>query len=218
MPFPPAHVGFIGGCAHFRPGIPGPGGAANKPIGNADLSVAFDGNDDLRIPLAAPNNNATTWGFGLWLKPTNLSAQRTIYNAQSSSGASALKARIDILANGSVSAVGLTSGAAATSAGVMVAGVAKFLLVEFNGNRASGFRFKWFVDGVDVTASDTAPAALNAPTGNSEVCAVDGSGTNGFIGSIGQSFFFYASEQSGSTSGLLTALGRAGLRTIDPLA
>lgn len=204
----------LGGAA----GIPGPAGAGHFPTGNADLSVSFDGGDDIRIVLAAPNNNATTWGFGFWIKPS-LSAQQTLYNAQASSGASSTKARIDALLNGSVSAVSLTSGASATSVGALVANTSAFLSVEFNGNRSAGSRFKWFVNGVDVTASDTSPAALNAPTGNSEICAPDaGGGGTSFIGTIGRNFYFYGSAEAGSTSGLLTAASRAGLATVDPLA
>jgi hypothetical protein len=199
------------------PGTPGAGGAANRPTGNGDYSITLDGNDDLRVPLATPNNGAVFWGFGLWIKPT-LSGQLTLYNCQSSSGASSTKARIDVFANGSVQAVSLTSGAAASSAGVLVANVPKFLSVEYNGDRALGSRWKFFVDGADVTASDSAPAALNTPTGNSEVGANDGSGSNGFNGTIGRSFFFYGSAEAGSASGLLTTLSRAGLRTVDPLA
>ncbi len=201
------------------PGIPGPAGATHLPTGNADLSVSYDGGDDMRIPLAAPNNGTVFWGFGLWIKPS-LSAQHTLYNAQIGSGASALKARIDIMTNGSVQAVGIgPSGLAASSAGALAANVARFLSIEYNGGRALGSRWKFFVDGTDVTASDSSPAALTAPTGLSELFAQDaGGGGTSYIGTSGRSFFFYASEQSGSTSGLLTALGRAGLRTVDPLA
>ncbi len=200
------------------PGIPGPAGATHLPTVNADLSLTFDGGDDIRIPLAAPNNNATTWGFGLWIKPS-LSAQHTLYNAQIGSGASALKARIDIMTNGSVQAVGLTSGTATSSAGALAANVARFLSIEYNGGRSAGSRFKFFVDGVDVTATDTSPASLAAPTGNSELFAQDaGGGGTSYIGTSGRSFFFYASAEAGSASGLLTTLSRAGLRTVDPLA
>jgi hypothetical protein len=201
------------------PGIVGAGGASHRPIGNDDLSITMDGGDDIRIPLATPNNGTTAWGFGLWIKPS-LSAQHTLYNAQISSGASALKARIDIFANGSIQAVGIgPSGLAASSAGALAANVAKFLSIEYNGARALGARWKFFVDGVDVTASDSSPAAITAPTGNSEVFAQDSSGGGtSFIGTAGRSFFFYASAEAGSASGLLTTLSRAGLRTVDPLA
>lgn len=204
---------LLGGAA----GIPGPAGAGHFPTGNADLSVTFDGGDDIRIPLAAPNNNTTTWGFGVWVK-AGLSGQQTLYNAQASSGASSTKARIDILTNGSISAVSLTSGAAASSAGALTANVAAFVSVEYNGNRSAGSRFKFFVNGVDVTASDSSPATLNAPTGNSEICAADaGGGGTSFIGTIGRSFYFYGAADAGSTVGLLTTANRAGLATVDVL-
>ncbi len=200
------------------PGIPGPAGAGHFPTGNADLSVSFDGGDDIRIPLAAPNNSATTWGLWLWIKPS-LSAQHTLYNAQASSGASATKARIDIMTNGSIQLVGAgPSGAAASSAGALAANVAKFLLIEYNGGRALGARFKFFVDLVDVTASDTTPAALNTPTGVSEIGSQDaGGGGTAFIGTIGRSAGFLGSAEAGSTTGLLTPASRAGLRSVDVL-
>jgi len=201
------------------PGIPGPAGAGHFPTGNADFSVTFDGGDDIRIPLAAPNNGTTVWGWWGWLKPS-LSAQHTLYNAQASSGASATKARIDIMTNGLIQLVSAgPSGAAASSAGAFVANVAKFLLIEFNGARAAGQRFKFFVDSVDVTASDSTPAALNAPTGNSELGAQDaGGGGTSYIGVLGRSSGFLGSAaEAGSTVGILTTASRAGLRTVDPL-
>jgi hypothetical protein len=201
------------------PGLPGVVGPTHQPTGNADLSVSFDGGDHIRIPLAAPNNGATVWGWWGWIKPS-LSAQHTLYNAQPSSGASSTKARIDIMTNGSIQLVSATSGAAASSAGAFVANVAKFLLIEFNGARASGSRFKFFVDLVDVTASDSTPAALNAPTGNSELGAQDaGGGGTSYVGILGRSSGFLGSAaEAGSTVGILTSASRAGLRTVDPLA
>lgn len=203
----------LGGAA----GIPGPGGAGAKPSGNADFSVTFDGGDDIRIALAAPNNNATTWGFGLWIQP-DLAAIDCIYDATTNSGASSNKVEILINTNGSLTTSNMTSGTTTTSAGALVAATRAFLSVEFNGNRALGSRFKFFVNGADVTNSDSAPAALDAPTGNSEVGARDAGGSVGFNGTIGRSFYFYASAEAGSVSGLLTAASRAGLATVDALA
>jgi hypothetical protein len=201
------------------PGVVGPAGATHRPTGNADLSLTFDGGDDIRIPLATPNNGATVWGFGLWIKPS-LSAQQTLYNAQATSGASSTKARIDVMANGSVQAVTLTSGTAATAAGALTTNVAKFLSVEYNGLASAGQRFKIFVDGVDLTTADSSPTALNQPTGNSEIMAQDASGGGtSYIGIIGRSFFFYGGAvMVGATSGIHTAAVRAALRSVDPLS
>lgn len=202
---------LLGGAA----GIPGPAGSSHFPTGQSDFTLVFDGGDDIRIALAAPNNGTQFWGFGVWIKPS-LSAQQTLYNAQASSGASSTKARIDVMTNGSVQAVSLTSGTAASSAGALSSSVAKFLSVEFNGTRSAGSRLKFFVDDIDVTSSDSSPAALNAPTGNSEIFAQDASGGGtSFIGTAGRSFYFYGAAMSGSTSGLLTVAGRAALRRQD---
>jgi hypothetical protein len=198
-------------------GTPGPGGAGVRPTGNADLSVTFDGGDSIRVALAAVNNNATTWGFGCWIK-ADLGAIDVIYDATTNSGASSNKTEIQINTNGSLTTSNLTSGTATASAGSLVAATAAFLSIEYNGNRAAGSRFKFFVNGVDRTASDTAPAVLNAPTGNSEIGARDGSGSVGFNGTIGRNFYFYAAEMAGSTVGLLTTAARAALQTFEPLA
>jgi hypothetical protein len=206
------------------------GTAGQRPTGNADGSMSFDGGDCLQWPLIAANNGRDSFGLAFGIKQAAFPGFTFLFAISNlASGASAQKIVAYSHFSGAIVIVVFTGPNTGRQFGspsaTLAAGVAKYLTFEYD-NIGGATELDKMVLTAGGAVKVLAPSNFGSPpaigqltlaTGNMIIGAEGADGSSGVAATYSQNILSLGAKQAGSGPGLLTPAARAGLALQDPL-